>query len=582
MATRSRLTSLLVVFAIACMAVAALGAAAGAPQAYASGAPGAPGHAPHATEQRAAEEPPAEATVQMAALQMSPQRLEITTGTTVTWVNGEVFDYPLVGGGHQIVADDKSWESPNIAPGTRWSRRFDLPGTFTYHCTRHSGATGEIVVTGEPILNRPVEQEVAITEPNPDDPTTWGFQPPDLVIETGTTVIWRNNGKNVHTATADDKSFDSGEIQPGATWKYTFDNPGAFAYHCTPHPWMKAQVRVVLPGGEAPPPVAMEHERQESAPAHRASSAPAERIGRGPVRHEVAIVEPDPAKPFEWGFDPGTLDVKVGDTVVWRNTGSAQHSVTSDVFDSKLIDPGAKWERTFTSVGVFNYRCTPHPWMKGVVRVSELDAEALPPLVVAQSAPGGGSAAGPQRAKEAARTGEGPVRHQALILEPDLTKAMEWRFDPPAIEARVGDTIEWRNTGTLAHTVTADSGTFDSGEIGPGKTFERTFDKPGMYAYHCTPHPWMKAMVRVADATGAAPELPAAAPGEQAAAPLEQAGKIGPFTIPPQKNSNRPFLIFPIWLAVAALIIALTWALAALPWAGPSATDGTDFDSVQV
>jgi hypothetical protein len=83
----------------------------------------------------------------------------------------------------------------------------------------------------------------------------------------------------------------------------------------------------------------------------------------------------------------------------------------------------------------------------------------------------------------------------------------------------------------------------------------------------------MKAVVRVADATGAAPALPVAAPGEQAAGPVAQtaAGKIGPFTIPPQKNSNRPSLIFPIALAVAALIVALTWALAALPWAGPPA-----------
>jgi plastocyanin len=167
MATRSRLTSLLVVFGIALMAVAAVGAAA-------SGAPGAPGPETTAGDQ-AAEESPPEATVQMAALQMSPRRLEIATGTTVNWVNGEPADYPVVRGSYQLVADDDSWESPTIAPGTRWTRRFDLPGDVKYRDTLHQDVTGEIVVTGEPILQRPAEQEVAITEPNPDDPTTWGF-----------------------------------------------------------------------------------------------------------------------------------------------------------------------------------------------------------------------------------------------------------------------------------------------------------------------------------------------------------------------------------------------------------------------
>jgi plastocyanin len=356
---------------------------------------------------RAAAEEPAEATVELVALRAVPDRVEITTGTTVTWINREPLDYPLLGGAHQVVADDGSWASPKIAPGTRWSRRFDQPGTVKWHSASHPTAAGEIVVTGEPILDRPVEQEVAITEDNPDDPTTWGFRPADLVIEAGTTVVWRNNGKNSHTVSADNGSFESGDIAPGATWKHTFDRPGAFAYHCTPHPWMKASIRVVVPGSEAPPPPVPQHEGHGSAPASRTASATPERIGRGPVRHEVSIVEPDPAKPFEWGFEPVTLDIKGGDTVVWRNTGSAQHSVTSDTFDSRLIDPGAEWERTFAATGVFDYRCTPHPWMKGVVRVSELDAEALPPLVVARSAPGGGSAVS-QRAEEAARIGEGP------------------------------------------------------------------------------------------------------------------------------------------------------------------------------
>lgn len=509
---------------------------------------------------------PPETTIQLVGLRAVPDRVEITTGTTVTWVNAEPMDYPLLGGAHQVVADDGSWTSPRIAAGTRWSRRFDQPGAVRWHSASHPTAAGEIVVTGDPILERAAEQEVAITEDNPDDPATWGFRPADLAIEPGTTVVWRNNGKSVHTVSADDGSFESGDIAPGATWKHTFDAPGAFAYHCTPHPWMKASLRIVAPGTDSPPPPMTAEDHGHTGASVRPASSPApERVGRGPVRHEVTIVEPDPAKPSEWTFEPATLDAKVGDIVVWRNTGGVEHSVTAQAFDSRLLKPGASWEHTFDAAGLFTYRCTPHPWMQGVVRVTELDAEALPPLRVEQPGAGATSAAPPHRAAEATRTGDGPVRHEALILEPDLNEAMSWRFDPAVLEARVGDTVVWRNTGTLQHTVSAVSGAFDSGLLDPGQTFATTFDQPGTYAYQCAPHSWMKAVVRVTDATGAEPPaLAPAGPGVQAAGPgLSHLALSGGIARPSQAEI-RPSMILPISLGLAGLIIALAWYLTGL------------------
>lgn len=69
----------------------------------------------------------------------------------------------------------------------------------------------------------------------------------DLMIPVGTTVTWTNDDPGVmHTVTAADGSFDSGMLQAGATWSHTFDTPGTFDYFCTPHPWMKARVTVVM------------------------------------------------------------------------------------------------------------------------------------------------------------------------------------------------------------------------------------------------------------------------------------------------------------------------------------------------
>lgn len=73
---------------------------------------------------------------------------------------------------------------------------------------------------------------------------TMVFAPNRIEITAGTTVVWTNNDPLVHTITADDKSWDSGAIEPGRTWSHTFTQPGEYAFHCTPHPFMKAVVVV--------------------------------------------------------------------------------------------------------------------------------------------------------------------------------------------------------------------------------------------------------------------------------------------------------------------------------------------------
>jgi plastocyanin len=61
----------------------------------------------------------------------------------------------------------------------------------------------------------------------------------------GTTVVWTNTGAVAHTVTADDgASFDSGSLDPKATFALTPAAAGTFAYHCTFHPWMKGTLSV--------------------------------------------------------------------------------------------------------------------------------------------------------------------------------------------------------------------------------------------------------------------------------------------------------------------------------------------------
>ena len=70
-------------------------------------------------------------------------------------------------------------------------------------------------------------------------------------------------------------------------------------------------------------------------------------------------------------------------------------------------------------------------------------------------------------------------------------------FRQARIEVPVGTTVEWKNDDPLAHTVTAVDGSFASPIIEPGQSWRRVFDKPGEYAYFCTPHPFMRGVVVV-------------------------------------------------------------------------------------
>jgi plastocyanin len=78
-----------------------------------------------------------------------------------------------------------------------------------------------------------------------------------------------------------------------------------------------------------------------------------------------------------------------------------------------------------------------------------------------------------------------------------VVHAAGFAFGPREVRVKVGARVRWVNDDQVQHSVTADDGAFDSGLIDPGRTFERVFDRPGTYSYHCTPHPFMQARVIV-------------------------------------------------------------------------------------
>ncbi|MFN8495026.1 MAG: plastocyanin/azurin family copper-binding protein [Caldilineaceae bacterium] len=63
----------------------------------------------------------------------------------------------------------------------------------------------------------------------------FAFSEPVIIIHAGATVTWVNHGNEQHSATADDGSFDTGLLSPGASASVTFHKPGVYPYYCALH-----------------------------------------------------------------------------------------------------------------------------------------------------------------------------------------------------------------------------------------------------------------------------------------------------------------------------------------------------------
>ena len=157
----------------------------------------------------------------------------------------------------------------------------------------------------------------------------FAFQPADLTVGIGDTVVWTNNDLYPHTVTASDNSFDSGNLTNGATFAHVFTEASDHAYVCLYHSNMTGVIHV----------------------------AGASQI------HEISI--------SNMMFIPAELNINVGDTVRWTNNDAMPHTVTAtgNEFDSGNLSSGETFMFVFTADGAFPYVCAYHSNMSGVINV---------------------------------------------------------------------------------------------------------------------------------------------------------------------------------------------------------------------
>jgi plastocyanin len=303
----------------------------------------------------------------------SPRRLTVEAGTKVTWSNN---------GERPHTATDRggTFDTKPIAPGASAEVTLSTPGTYFYFC-RINPAKMNGVLTVEPGADEARTARVQAVDPGQIGDKL-RFDPSELTVAAGTTLLVANVGGKPHSLTADDGSFDTGIVDPGAQGgrfagknaSVTLNQAGTFKFHCEIHPAaMKGTVTVT---GEA------------------AAGGPAQ-ASAGPREVDVGAVD--------FAFEPKDASVAAGGKVTVTNRGQAPHTMTLDDvdLDTGNIDPGASAELTAPDApGSYSYRCAVHPGrMRGVLVVLGRDtedpnAQAAAPAAATPAAGGGGPSGG--------------------------------------------------------------------------------------------------------------------------------------------------------------------------------------------
>lgn len=326
-----------------------------------------------------------------------------------------------------------------------------------------------------------------------------GLAPQQLAIGVGTTVTWHGNdgGKHRMRSTSGPVQFDSGGMNPGVTWSFTFNSIGTYQYRDEENKSLAAYAGTVTV--TTTPPVTTTPSGGTTTPTG----------GTTPPATPAAV------RIINRAFGPASISIATGSTVVWTNNDGEQHTVTerNGLFDSGRFGSGATFQRTFGSPGTYSYFCDLHPNMVGSVTVSDpstggtLPPPPPPPTppTTAPPATGGGGGGG------------------STAPAPGTVNMIDYAFSPATLTVAAGSSVTWKNVGLARHTVAADDGTFHSPDVTSGTTWQRMFGTPGTYTYFCDIHPGMKGTILVTGAGGSPPPPPAPT---TAPPPVDAAGDV--------------------------------------------------------
>ena len=175
----------------------------------------------------------------------NPSTISVAKGDIIEWKNNDQVPHTVTNS-----PDGAIWDSSIISQGKTFkldTSKLDVK-EYDYLCTVHPFMVGKIIITS-PV--KPMFANVTIVEGSAKQAQGQKYyDPQEISIKTGTTVVWTNVDSVSHTVTSGDPSagpsgiFDSDLVKPGKTFEHRFDSVGTTPYFCSVHPWMTGKVTV--------------------------------------------------------------------------------------------------------------------------------------------------------------------------------------------------------------------------------------------------------------------------------------------------------------------------------------------------
>ncbi len=240
----------------------------------------------------------------------------------------------------------------------------------------------------------------------------------------------------------------------------------------------------------------------------------------GTLTPAVAPAAPPPAQNVyisTFHAKPDALTVPVGTTVNWFNYDEISHDVTfSDQETDRIWTrpwKGAAASRTFTEPGEYSYRCSVHKDVNGVINV-------LAPVKViteTESPAYAGQTTSSYKAKQTEKPYSGgtsatamPMHTEHTMMKPSVAPPtggaaeagsqvtiVSHAFHPERLQVKAGTVVNWINNDGSRHMLVF--GTEQSDVLLKGARYEKRFDEPGEFSYHCGIHTYMNGTVVVTE-----------------------------------------------------------------------------------
>ncbi len=195
-------------------------------------------------------------------------------------------------------------------------------------------------------------------------------------------------------------------------------------------------------------------------------------------------------------LEPANVSIAPGLEIRWINASQERHRMRSQSgparFDSGNLEPGESFSVRLTAPGSYAY----------LDERADDDANFFGRIVVTTAL---------DKSTPIGPVGPPPTGPSAVPSTASVGMAGR-AFGPNTVRIARGGTVTWSNDDDREHTVTSTSGSFDSGVLAEGATWDATFETTGTFAYLCAIHPEMTGTVVVGDGNTSEPAEPPASP----------------------------------------------------------------------